>query len=52
MLVDGLRWDRLGFDIPSLDIIQENGVRAEWTDPVFITVSSPSMMSIATGSYE
>ncbi|XP_071807894.1 ectonucleotide pyrophosphatase/phosphodiesterase family member 7-like [Asterias amurensis] len=51
MLVDGLRWDRLGFDIPSLDIIQENGVRAEWTDPVFITVSSPSMMSIATGLY-
>ncbi|XP_038054879.1 ectonucleotide pyrophosphatase/phosphodiesterase family member 7-like [Patiria miniata] len=51
MLVDGLRWDRLGYDFPSLDLMEENGVRAEWTDPVFITVSSPSMVSIATGLY-
>ncbi|XP_022089770.1 uncharacterized protein LOC110978795, partial [Acanthaster planci] len=51
MLVDALRWDRLGYEFPSLDAMEENGVRAEWTDPVFITLSSPSMMSIATGLY-
>ncbi|XP_038056053.1 ectonucleotide pyrophosphatase/phosphodiesterase family member 7-like [Patiria miniata] len=51
LLVDGLRWDRLGYDMPALDTMEQQGVRAEWLDGVFITKSAPSMFSIATGLY-
>ncbi|XP_033644727.1 ectonucleotide pyrophosphatase/phosphodiesterase family member 7-like [Asterias rubens] len=51
LLVDGLRWDRLGYEMPALDKIAQNGVRAEWLDGVFVTKSAPSMFSIATGLY-
>ncbi|XP_071485938.1 ectonucleotide pyrophosphatase/phosphodiesterase family member 7-like [Diadema antillarum] len=51
LLSDGLRWDRYGEDLPSLMRIEENGVRADWLDGVFVTLSCPSMYSIATGLY-
>ncbi|XP_022089792.1 ectonucleotide pyrophosphatase/phosphodiesterase family member 7-like [Acanthaster planci] len=51
LLVDGFRWDRLGYDMPALDRLERQGVRAEWLDGVFITRSAPSMFSIATGLY-
>ena len=50
--MDGLRWDRLGYEMPALDKIAQNGVRAEWLDGVFVTKSAPSMFSIATGGYD
>ncbi|XP_041483660.1 ectonucleotide pyrophosphatase/phosphodiesterase family member 7-like [Lytechinus variegatus] len=51
LLADGLRWDRFEEDLPSLMRVEENGVRAEWMDGVFVTLSTPSMYSIATGLY-
>ncbi|XP_030839270.1 ectonucleotide pyrophosphatase/phosphodiesterase family member 7-like [Strongylocentrotus purpuratus] len=51
LLADGLRWDRFSEDLPSLMRVEENGVRAEWMDGVFVTLSCPSMYSIATGLY-
>ncbi|KAJ8032800.1 Ectonucleotide pyrophosphatase/phosphodiesterase family member 7 [Holothuria leucospilota] len=51
LLSDGLRWDRFGVDVPNLDQIEKNGVRADWLDGVFITMTMPSTYSIATGLY-
>lgn len=51
LLADGLRWDRFRVDVPNLDEIEKNGVRADWLDGVFITMTMPSTYSIATGLY-
>lgn len=51
LLSDGLRWDRFRVDVPNLDEIEKNGVRADWLDGVFITMTMPSTYSIATGKY-
>lgn len=51
VLLDGMRWDHFGLDLQHLNQIEERGVKAEWMDPVFITMSLPSMFSIATGLY-
>ena len=50
LLIDGMRWDLYGQDLPVLKRVEENGVRADWLDPVFVTFSSPSSFSIATGN--
>ncbi|XP_072014947.1 ectonucleotide pyrophosphatase/phosphodiesterase family member 7-like [Amphiura filiformis] len=51
LMVDGMRWDLFGLDLPELQKIEENGVRARWMDPVFLTLTNPSAFSIATGLY-
>ncbi|XP_071836476.1 ectonucleotide pyrophosphatase/phosphodiesterase family member 7-like [Apostichopus japonicus] len=51
VLLDGLRWDHFGLDLEHLNKIAQSGVKAEWMEPVFITMSLPSMISIATGLY-
>lgn len=50
-LVDGMRWDSFGLDLPSLRRIEENGVRADWMNGVFVTYTTPNLYSIATGLY-
>lgn len=50
-LIDGLRWDRYDLNLPNLMTVEENGVKAQWMNGVFLTQSSPSMYSIATGLY-
>ena len=50
-LLDGLRWDLYGLDLPELRKVEEYGVRAEWMDGVFVTLSTPSAFSMATGVY-
>ena len=49
LLLDGMRWDLFGVDMPALQSVERNGVRLDWLDTVFPTMSSPSMFSIATG---
>ncbi|XP_072018065.1 ectonucleotide pyrophosphatase/phosphodiesterase family member 7-like [Amphiura filiformis] len=51
LLLDGMRWDLFGAEMPAMKKVQENGVRLDWVDTVFPTLSSPSMFSIATGLY-
>ncbi|XP_072044910.1 ectonucleotide pyrophosphatase/phosphodiesterase family member 7-like [Amphiura filiformis] len=51
LILDGLRWDLFGEEMPALDSIATNGVRAEWMDPIWPTMSTPSMFSMVTGLY-
>lgn len=51
VLLDGLRWDHFGLNLEHLNKIEQSGVKAEWMEPVFITMSLPSMISIATGRF-
>ena len=49
LMLDGLRWDLFGLDLPELKKVEKAGVRAEWMDGVFITMTIPSTFSMATG---
>ncbi len=49
VLLDGMRWDLFGLNLPGLKEVEEQGVRAEWMDGIFITMTIPSTFSIATG---
>ena len=49
LMLDGLRWDLFGLDLPELKKVEEAGVKAEWMDGVFITLTIPSTFSMATG---
>ena len=49
LMLDGLRWDLFGLDLPELKKVEEAGVKAEWMDGVFITTTIPSTFSMATG---
>ncbi|XP_030839461.1 ectonucleotide pyrophosphatase/phosphodiesterase family member 7-like [Strongylocentrotus purpuratus] len=51
LLADGLRWDSYGLDLTNLKEVERNGVKASWMNGVFISMSTPSMYSIATGLY-
>ncbi|KAJ8036731.1 Ectonucleotide pyrophosphatase/phosphodiesterase family member 7 [Holothuria leucospilota] len=51
LLIDGLRWDQFGLDIPSLQRLENYGVKADWLDSVFLTNTVPNMYSLATGLY-
>ncbi|XP_072170464.1 ectonucleotide pyrophosphatase/phosphodiesterase family member 7-like [Diadema setosum] len=51
VMTDGLRWDRFGQDLPHFLEIEEKGVRADWMDGVFMTMTIPSTFSIVTGLY-
>ncbi|XP_070574609.1 ectonucleotide pyrophosphatase/phosphodiesterase family member 7-like [Ptychodera flava] len=51
VLIDGLRYDLYGADMPNLARIAREGVRAKLTYPVYPTETMPSMYSIATGLY-
>ena len=50
LLLDGMRWDLFGMDMPALKLVEETGVKLEWPDTVYPTMSSPTMTSIATGN--
>ncbi|XP_070556493.1 ectonucleotide pyrophosphatase/phosphodiesterase family member 7-like [Ptychodera flava] len=49
VLSDGLRWDLYNVSMPNLQSMAETGVKAKSMIPVYPTMSSPSMYSIATG---
>ncbi|XP_041484636.1 ectonucleotide pyrophosphatase/phosphodiesterase family member 7-like [Lytechinus variegatus] len=51
ILTDGLRWDRFGQDLPNFIKMEQNGVKADWLNGVFMTMTIPSTFSIATGLY-
>ncbi|XP_030839044.1 ectonucleotide pyrophosphatase/phosphodiesterase family member 7-like [Strongylocentrotus purpuratus] len=51
ILADGLRWDRFGQALPNFIKMEENGVKADWLNGVFMTMTIPSTFSIATGLY-
>ncbi|XP_070575492.1 ectonucleotide pyrophosphatase/phosphodiesterase family member 7-like [Ptychodera flava] len=51
VLLDGLRYDLFGADMPNLAKIAAEGVKANQSYPIFPTKSIPSMYSIATGLY-
>ncbi|XP_071500138.1 ectonucleotide pyrophosphatase/phosphodiesterase family member 7-like [Diadema antillarum] len=51
LLTDGLRWDSYGQDLPHLNEVARTGVKTAWMDGVFLTQSTTSMYSIATGLY-
>ncbi|XP_071837175.1 ectonucleotide pyrophosphatase/phosphodiesterase family member 7-like [Apostichopus japonicus] len=51
VLSDGLRWDGYNLNLPNLKKMEEKGVRADWLNGVFITMTIPSTYSIATGLY-
>lgn len=48
-LIDGLRYDQFGYELPAFHNVEMNGVRAEWMDGAFVSLSAPSMYTIATG---
>ena len=49
LMLDGLRWDLFGLDLPELQKVEEAGVKAEWMDGVFVSKTIPSAFSIVTG---
>ncbi|XP_077991606.1 ectonucleotide pyrophosphatase/phosphodiesterase family member 7-like [Glandiceps talaboti] len=51
VLIDGLRYDLFNTTMSSLDSMAIKGVKAEYINPVFPSLSLPSMYSIATGLY-
>ncbi|XP_072176356.1 ectonucleotide pyrophosphatase/phosphodiesterase family member 7-like [Diadema setosum] len=51
LLVDGLRWDSFGQNLPHLNEVARTGVKTAWMDGVFPTLSTTSTYSIATGLY-
>ncbi|XP_071825233.1 ectonucleotide pyrophosphatase/phosphodiesterase family member 7-like [Apostichopus japonicus] len=51
VLVDGLRWDKYGLELSSLQRFEDRGVRADWLNGVFVTYTVPNLYSIATGLY-
>ncbi|XP_077991540.1 ectonucleotide pyrophosphatase/phosphodiesterase family member 7-like [Glandiceps talaboti] len=51
VLLDGLRYDLYGNALSSFTDIGEHGVRGNYSIPVFPSISSPSMYTIATGLY-
>lgn len=50
VILDGLRWDLYGEPMSAMETMAQNGVHAEWLDPIFPTMSTPSMYSIASGN--
>ncbi|XP_071964715.1 ectonucleotide pyrophosphatase/phosphodiesterase family member 7-like isoform X1 [Antedon mediterranea] len=52
VLSDGMRWDHYGLDLPHFKNIQDTGVKADWMDGSFVTLSSASMTTISTGLYQ
>ena len=50
MILDGLRWDLFGEPMSALESMAAHGVKAEWMDPIFPTMSTPSMFSLVTGN--
>lgn len=51
VLVDGFRWDSFGLDLPSLRRFENNGVRADWLNSVFVSYLTPCAYSMTTGLY-
>ncbi|XP_048871574.1 ectonucleotide pyrophosphatase/phosphodiesterase family member 7.1 [Brienomyrus brachyistius] len=49
---DGFRWDYdRDVDTPNLDIMAQDGVRATYVTPPFITITSPAHFTLLTGRY-
>jgi len=55
ILLDGFRWnyvdDPARGNIPGFDRLLEEGVRAEWVNPIFPSLSYPSWTTLSTGLY-
>ncbi|XP_033126230.1 ectonucleotide pyrophosphatase/phosphodiesterase family member 7-like isoform X2 [Anneissia japonica] len=52
VLSDGMRWDHYGLSLPNFENIQKTGVKADWMDGAFVTLSTASMTTISTGLYQ
>jgi len=50
---DGFRWDYLSrmneFDVPNFSHFVSTGVKAEYVQPIFPSISMPAYTSIVTG---
>ncbi|XP_033644734.1 ectonucleotide pyrophosphatase/phosphodiesterase family member 7-like [Asterias rubens] len=51
LLLDGMRADLFGEELPGLRSMEKNGVKADWLEPAYITLSMPCMYTIVTGLY-
>ncbi|XP_070574610.1 ectonucleotide pyrophosphatase/phosphodiesterase family member 7-like [Ptychodera flava] len=51
VLIDGLRYDLFGADMPNLERVAREGVKANFTYSSYPTESIPAMYTIATGLY-
>lgn len=55
IMMDGLRWDYVDQQdatvLPGFSRILQEGVRAEWTDPLFPSLSYPTWTTLSTGRY-
>ncbi len=50
LLLDGMRSDLFGEELPGLRSMETNGVKADWLEPAYITLSMPCMYTIVTGT--
>ncbi|XP_001380296.2 ectonucleotide pyrophosphatase/phosphodiesterase family member 7 [Monodelphis domestica] len=49
---DGFRWNYdQDVDTPNLDFMAQNGVKARYMTPVFVTMTSPCHFTLVTGKY-
>ncbi|XP_044155396.1 ectonucleotide pyrophosphatase/phosphodiesterase family member 7 [Bufo gargarizans] len=49
---DGFRWDYdQDVDTPNMDILNNDGVKAKYMTPAFITITSPCHFTLLTGRY-
>ncbi|XP_063819747.1 ectonucleotide pyrophosphatase/phosphodiesterase family member 7 [Pseudophryne corroboree] len=49
---DGFRWDYdQDVDTPNMDIMNNDGVKAKYMTPAFITITSPCHFTLLTGKY-
>ncbi|XP_029455034.1 ectonucleotide pyrophosphatase/phosphodiesterase family member 7 isoform X2 [Rhinatrema bivittatum] len=49
---DGFRWNyEIDVDMPNLDAMAKDGVKARYLSPAFITITSPCHFTLLTGKY-
>lgn len=50
---DGFRWDYdRDVDTPNLDQMAQNGIKAEYVTPPFLTITSPTHFTLLTGMWK
>ena len=51
LMIDGLKWDYIKDDMPGFAAIKRGGVKADYTQPEFPSVTYTNWLSLLSGEY-